>query len=291
MKTLITGSNEMAGSAVAHHVMAFIKRHPLLTYFILTFALSWGGVLIVAGPGGISANSEPSEMQLLFLYPAILVGPGVAGILLTSLVYGRAGLREFGSRLLRWRVGIRWYTVALLTAPLLIAAVLLALSLTSSQFLPSIFTTDNKVSLLLSSIAVGLVVGVFEELGWTGFAVPTLRLRYGVLITGLIVGLLWGAWHFPLFFWGSSTSSGSLPLALFLPGLLFSWLPAFRVIMVWLYERTGSLLVAILMHTSLVASMFILVPLTIAGMALLIYDLVLAAALWVVVVLLYIVFK
>ena len=37
----------------------------------------------------------------------------------------------------------------------------------------------------------GLVVGFFEELGWTGFAIPTLmRLRYGVLGTGLIVGVL-----------------------------------------------------------------------------------------------------
>ena len=117
------------------------------------------------------------------LFPIALVvmlaGPSVAGILLTGLAYGRAGLREFLSRLLRWRVGARWYAVALLTTPLLAASVLFALLLTSPVFLPGIFASDDKASLLLSGIAVGLVAGIFEELGWTGFATPGLRLRYG----------------------------------------------------------------------------------------------------------------
>jgi uncharacterized protein len=100
-------------------IKAFIKKHPPLSYFALAFAISWGGVLFVAGgPGGISANSEASEMQVTFLYPVLIVGPSVAGILLTALLYGRAGLSEFRSRLLKWRVGARWYVVALLTAPL-----------------------------------------------------------------------------------------------------------------------------------------------------------------------------
>jgi uncharacterized protein len=131
-------------------------------------------------------------------------------------------------------------------------------------------------------IFAGLMVGIFEELGWTGFAIPRMKLRYGILGTGLIVGVLWGAWHFPPFFWGSGAASGTLPLALFLPVLLFTWLPAYRVLMVWVYDRTESLLVAMLMHVSLVASNVILVPLA-TGVALVTYDLVWAAVLWVVV--------
>jgi CAAX protease family protein len=91
-------------------------------------------------------------------------------------------------------------------------------------------------------------------------------------------GLLWGAWHFPLF--SSGDLSGALPLALFLPVQLFSFLAAYRVLMVWVYDRTGSLLVAMLMHASLTASTLILQPLDVAGMRALTYDLVLAAALW-----------
>ena len=219
---------------------------------------------------------------------AMLAGPSVAGILLTGLVYGRAGLRNLLARMTRWRASARWYAVALLTAPLLMTATLFALSLTSSEFLPGIFTTDDKASLLLFGIAVGLGAGFLEELGWTGFAVPTLlRLRYGVLTTGLIVGVLWGAWHFLVNFWASGSSSGELSLALFLPPVLFNLLvgvlPAYRVLMVWVYDRTGSLLVAMLMHASLTASTLILGPLAVSGVALLTWNLVLAAALWVVV--------
>ena len=84
----------------------------------------------------------------------MLVGPSVAGILLTGFVYGKAGLRQLLHRLLRWRVGARWYAVALLTVPLLVTAVLLALSLTSPIFLPGTFTSDDKAALLL----VGMVL-------------------------------------------------------------------------------------------------------------------------------------
>ena len=263
-------------------IKASIKKHPVLTYFALTFAISWGGILMVIGPGGILGTKEVSEGLMPFVYLATLLGPSLAGILLTGLVDGRAGFRELLSRLLRWRVGARWYAVALLTAPLLITATLFVLSLTSPVFLPVIVTTDDKVSLLLTGIVMGLVVGFFEELGWTGFAVPRLRQHHGVLTTGLIVGLLWGAWHFILF-WESDSFSGALPLALLLVRL-FSWLPAYRVLMVWVYDRTESLLVAMLMHASLVASTGgILVPLALSGMALLTWILVWAAALWVVV--------
>ena len=270
-------------------IKAFIKNHPALTYFALTFAISWGCVLLViGGPSGIPGTPEQLNMLLPFAILAMLCGPSMAGILLTGLVDGKAGFRKFLSRLLRWRVGIRWYAVVFLTAPLVFMAVLLVLSLTSTVFRSSIFTASDKVSLLLFGIVGGLGVGIFEELGWTGFAVPRLRRRYGILSTGLIVGVLWGAWHLLTNdFWASSTTSGDLPLALFITvnGILFlvGQLPAYRVLMVWVYDRTGSLLVAMLMHASLTASTLVLGPTAISGVYILTYDLALAAAMWVVV--------
>jgi membrane protease YdiL (CAAX protease family) len=166
-------------------------------------------------------------------------------------------------------------------APLLMMAVLLALSFFSAGFLPGILVSGDKASLLLFGLAAGLTTGFCEELGWTGFAVPALRRHHGVVATGLIVGLLWGAWHFPLFSGGDL--SGALPLALFLPVQLFSVLPAFRVLFVWVNDRTGSLLVVMLMHASLTAGTLILQPLQVAGVTALVYNLVLAAALWLVI--------
>ena len=96
------------------------------------------------------------------------------------------------SRLLAWRVGLSWYAVAILTTPLTVMGTLLALSLVSPEFLPGVLTTGDDASLagaltqqfgFLAGIA--LATGFLEELGWTGFAIPRLRVRYGVFTTGL----------------------------------------------------------------------------------------------------------
>lgn len=268
----------------------FIKKYPVLTYFILAFIISWSGILlIIGGPGAIPGTSEQVERLSLFVMLAWFAGPSIAGVLLTGLVDGKAGLRELLSRLLRRRVDAHWYAVALLTAPLLFMATLLPLSLLSPEFFPGILTTSDKATLLLFGIAYGLIGGGFlEELGWTGFAVPRLRLRYGTLTTALIVGVLWGAYHFSVIFWMSGSTIGGIPLALFLTvrgiDLLVGQLPAYRMLMVWVYDRTGgSLLVAMLMHASLSASMLILGPPALAGVLFLTYILVSSVAAWVIV--------
>lgn len=267
-------------------ITSFLKRYPLLAYLALTFAISWGGIFIVSGSGRFPASGQELERLILYSYAAMLAGPGLAGILLTVIVSGRAGLSEFLARLLKWRVGAGWYAVALLTAPLVILVVLFALSLISPDFLPRLFVTDDKVFLLWFSVISGLLVGIFEELGWTGFAAHTLlRSRRSILGTGLIVGLWFAAWDFLVVFRVSDSTSaaGTVPLALFLPASLFTWLPAYRVLMVWVYDHTGSLLVAMLMHTSLVVFWTSLTPLPITGMPLVTYYLGVTAVMWVVI--------
>jgi uncharacterized protein len=257
-------------------IRTFIKRHPVLIYFALVFVISWTGLVAVVGPHGLPLSWDRFEKLGPLLYVVALAGTSVAGILMTALTDGRAGLRELLSRLLRWRVGAGWYAVALLPV-LVMAATALGLALLSPEFVPTIFTAKDKAGILLPVIAVSLLFGVFEEVGWTGFAVPRLRRRYGILSTGLIVGLVWGAWHF-LLFWETDTFSGALPLAILLARLI-SWLPAFRVLMVWVYDRTGSLLVAILTHASLVATQLILAQ-ELTGAARLTSVLALAAMMW-----------
>jgi uncharacterized protein len=261
-------------------VRAFVARHPVATYFVLTFVISWGGFLLAAGPGGFANTDWQTDARFPFAVLAMLSGPAVAGILLTVLLDGRAGLREILSRLLRWRVGAHWYAVALLPAPLLAAAVLFALSLSSP-----IFTTHDKGAVLLSGIAAGFSV-VLEELGWTGFAVPRLRRRYGVVTTGLIVGVLWGAWHFLQGLYISDTYAGTLPLALFVALNSFgaiAQLTAYRVLLVWVYDRTGSLFIVTLMHASLTASTIFIFRPEAVGMSFLMYGWLLTALLWVLV--------
>ena len=110
-------------------IRAYIKRHPVLAYYALVFTISWGGILFAVGvgPGQLPATKEQAAILFPFVLLALFAGPSVAGIALTGLVYGRAGFRNLLTRMTRWRVGARWYAVALLTAPLLVTATLLAL--------------------------------------------------------------------------------------------------------------------------------------------------------------------
>jgi uncharacterized protein len=266
-------------------IRAFVKRHPLLSFYVLAFAITWGGlIMVVGGPSEILGSPEKFETRFGLVLLAWLAGPSVASILMTGLLYGRAGLRGLLTRMTRWRVGARWYAVALLTAPLLSVSVLFALSLISSEYLPTILTTSDKGALLLLGIVGTLVGGIFEELGWTGFATPTLlrRMRYSVLGTGLIVGVLWGVAHFPLYYWASADLSGALLPALLLAAQVLAWFPPYRVLMVWVYERTESLLVAMLMHGSATGSLVIFASMA-PGWPLFTYLLVFGAVVWVVV--------
>ena len=263
--------------------LGLIRRRPVATYFVLAFALTWGGVLLaVGGPAAIPATSEQALRLFPIVFAAMCLGPSVAGLLMTGLVDGKAGFRELWSRLVRWRVGAGWYAVALLAAPLLVTALLLAMSVVSPQFLPVIFSTEDKASLLLIGLATGLAAGIFEEVGWTGFAIPRLLRTHRVLATGLVVGLLWAGWHLLVYVWGSGDAAGSFSLALFLPELIFlvGVLPVFRVLLVGMYDRTGSLLLAMLMHASLASSVpMILTPLA-TGAPRVAYYLVLTTVLW-----------
>jgi membrane protease YdiL (CAAX protease family) len=252
----------------------------VLSFYVLAFAIAWLGMfLVIGGPTAFPGSTEQVERLFLAVMLTWFAGPSIASLLLTVLLDGWAGLRQLFARMTKWRVHVGWYGVALLCAPLVSIAVSMALSLTSPAFLPNILTTGDKAGLLAMAIAYSLIGGgLLEELGWTGFAVPRLLPRHGILVTGLIVGVLWGAYHFSVIYWSSGTI-GVLPLAV-LAAQLFAWLPAFRVLMVWVYERTHSLLLAMLMHAAATASMFILQPMSATGLTLLAFILAYGAAFW-----------
>ena len=259
-------------------IVAFAKRHPVLSYYILVFVISWGGGLLALGPGGILGTTVTPRTQLLVNVPIGILGPFIAGLLMTGLLYGRPGLRELLSRLLKWRVGAGWYAFALLTAP-----VITTLSLLTRSTPPAIATTSDKLGLLLMGLAIGLGSSpFFEEVGWTGFAIPELRKRFGVLVTGLLMGVLWGVWHYPAF---SATGRASAPLSTFVftVALLFTWLIPYRILMVWLYDHTQSLLLAMIMHVPIVMEKFVLYPPDASSTFTATSNLIDAGALWILV--------
>jgi len=265
----------------------FIKRRPVLSYYLLVFAISWGGILIlIGGPDHIPGTKEQAEK--LFV-PALLImfaGPFISGILMNYLIDGKEGLRKLLSRFLRWRTEGRWYAIAIFTGPILVATLLFGLSLFNHEFLPGIVTAKDKIGLMIFGVAWGVIGGgLFEETGWTGFAVHQLRKQHSILSTGLIVGILWGVWHFMIAFWASNylapADSSTMFVASFVAFYLLA-LPAYRVLLVLVYDRTGSLPIIMLMHAFLSASTLIFQPSS-SGEIAFAWNLVLGIILWIII--------
>jgi membrane protease YdiL (CAAX protease family) len=268
-----------------------IRRHPVASYFLLAIIVSWGGILAIVLPGPIPAPASDAERQFPAVYLAMLAGPTLAALAVIAFVDGRAGFRELGKRLLAWRADARWYAAALLVAPVAVAMTAALLSRFSDVFIPAILAgrTDTagpmRASSLLTFVTTGVAIGAgagfFEELGWTGVAVPRMLRRHGILWTGVGAGLVWGAWHFLAIWWGSADAFGSIPVPLYLVVTLFAFLPPYRVLMAWVYRNTQSLLIGVLMHASLTTSMVVLGP-AVSGADLLVYDLVFGLGLWII---------
>lgn len=254
-----------------------LARYAVVAYFVLTIAISWSLVALIAGVDQLPLTWERFEAIAPALALGNLLGPCGAGILLTALVDGRTGLREVSSQLRKWRVGGTWYLVALAPSAL-VAAVALVTALIQPDWASALFRTDDKLGLLANAIIAGVFVGVFEEIGWTGFATRKLLSRRGVLSTALLIGVVWGTWHFPLF-WEADTFTGGLPFTILLVRL-YSWLPATRILLVTLYQRTGSVFITVLSHASLTATQVMFAPVALTGGALIVNILIGAALFW-----------
>jgi uncharacterized protein len=246
------------------------RRYDVLAFFVLTYAATWGTVFALTGTLRFQGVHIPFE-RILMVFGAMLAGPSFAALALIALGDGQMGFRLLGKHMGRWKVGLQWYLAALLTAPAAALIVLLGLTaLVSPVFAPGFAPVG---------LAVGLLAGFFEEIGWTGFALPRMRQRFSPLASALVIGLLWGLWHLAADFSGSTPGQEGYWAASF---LLFWLAPlvAYRVLMVWVYTHTRSLLLMQLMHAAYTAALFALSPALDVELAL-VYHGALTIVLWV----------
>lgn len=149
-----------------------MKKHPVLWFYVLAFAISWLGWLpIVAGSRGVSLFVSP-VFQLLLILPAI--GPALAAMIVTRASDGKAGISLLLKPLLQWRVGVLWLGVAIV-AP----ALLLVVGKAVTQALGLVATPEpqgnNIVAIAISAFVIALLSNPWEEVGWRGFALPRLQ--------------------------------------------------------------------------------------------------------------------
>src|SRR5690242_16789115 len=185
---------------VLHRRESSLHRHPLAVYFALTFAISWLGAFIVAAPSFIRRESIPKTTGLL-IFPLMLIGPSLAGVVLTRVIDGASGIRHLLSQMSRLRLPARWYA-PLLIPPVLILAVLFCLK----TFLSPLFAPNTFVIGALF----GCVAGFFEEIGWMGYAFPKMIHNHNAQAASVVLGLLWGVWHLPAInYLGTATPHGA----------------------------------------------------------------------------------
>lgn len=204
---------------------AFIKRYPQAVFW----AIAWGTSFF----GYYMSTVYPSDMWMLFI-----LGPFVGGALVTAIADGRAGLKTFFSRIVRWRVGIRWYAIALFL-PLALRLAAAALNIASGATVSPNIEMPGMADLLLESLVFSLIIGIGEEPGFRGFALPRLLVGRSALTASLILGLFHTIWHAPLLVTGDE------------PLVIIPIIFAGAILNTWLFNHTnGSVLIAILLHAS-----------------------------------------
>jgi uncharacterized protein len=216
------------------------KASALLTFFALTFAWTWGLWAILT----LSKQGATGWGGALFLASAF--GPSIAAFVSVIVFEGKAGFGRWLRRCLRWRLGWRWYGLALLTPPLLMI-VALGIHVVLGGAIPA-STVQGHVLIVLAKFALVTIFGgpLGEEFGWRGYALPALSARMGWRRAAVLIGVVWGLWHLPLF-WMPGTAQAELPMGLFLASNV-----ALSVVFARLSVNTGySVLPAILLHGSI----------------------------------------
>jgi len=210
-------------------ITSFIKRHPQVTFWGIACITFW----VAAFLGDIG------------LWGLLIYGSFLGGAFVTGIVDGRSGLKEYFSRIVRWRVGLKWYAVALFL-PLVLNLAAFGINIASGAALPTNPQWPAWTAILGAFFWPSLLaIALAEEPGFRGFALPRFLAGRSALAAALIVGALHTLWHLPFLI--SFLSEGDFAGLLNLIMLVMSG----SVLFTWLFNNTnGSVLIAMLLHAS-----------------------------------------
>jgi membrane protease YdiL (CAAX protease family) len=221
----------------------WLKKNPVPAFFLLTFGIAWSLWL----PLGFLVPEN-----LLLSLPGAWA-PTIAAIILIGLAEGWSGIRKFLSKLLRWRVGLSWYLVVLLSIAFI---AYLAIGVGTFLGIPAPVLSLPKGlprEMLPGFLPIIFLINIFvggplaEDIGWRGYILPKMREQMTALRASLVIGVIWAIWHLPYFIFPAWHGAvGNIPFVWFAL-LTTSW----SVLFAWVYVNTDSILMPVLFHAAI----------------------------------------
>ncbi len=225
----------MKSTKTLKEAYAFLGLTLELSYFVF-----WGPLALFKIPTISFVSDVKGPAWALTLYIVGGFVPSLLAIFLTWKKEGVSGLSILGQRIIQFKLGWRWYKFTFLIVIAGTAGQLTINNLLGKNFNGYLFGAQ------LGSFLPLLFLGpLSEEIGWRGYALERLQVRWNGLASSLIVGLVWALWHLPLFMMvGTSQHELKIPFIGFMVGLMAS-----SILYTWLYTNTKqSLWSAILLH-------------------------------------------
>ena len=257
MSTIQQLSQKSASSASASGLSVWMRGHPIVAYFTFAFVITWAlhMPMVLGRDGlGIFPYKVPEALYIILFILGAFTGPTLSAFLVTNALEGKEGRRKLFRRYGQWRVGLPWYVLAILGVPVIYivagSVVLGGVPLADMSANWATFFSPYLVAVLVFPA----LITWGEEPGWRGFALTRMQESYHPVLSGMTVGFMHSLWHLPVFVLVSGpVAFGPFDLPEF--ALNTAVTMAIAILWTWVFNHArGSILIAVLLHTSLNAS-------------------------------------
>jgi len=223
----------------------------LTLFVVLASVFSWPVVLLIIAQlppdfktGDIDSFTRAvGSINMLYGF-----GPMISAIIVTLMYKGKSGLKDLFTKVVTWRIPLQWYGYTLLL-PVMSqwTGLFLWAQLTGTEL--QIPTLTEHLWSWLQITVIATAYYVTEEVGWRGFMLSRVLSIYPWIKSSLLVGIIWGIWHYPLWITSAWATTGSLREGSLIVAANTTIVVGISVIVTWIFKNSKeSVLLAMLFH-------------------------------------------